>query len=292
MLRGETGVYYEDLYPLICFLPRYASKPPALRRDTDVLPLWNNSGAASPVTPIPRVSSPSPSSFNMSETLNEKDHTLRDTIRSNSLPLENTHEKHRHKRRFHPETILPVIEADRALLPARNPPVDTIYDYLPFLIVFKPIFWGIRHAYRKLRATHLTHHNFLDQYRLDSAESRTAKGKRRAPAYVESHVPLEITLFLSSYFAFLLKQGVLQPAVATGILNNISSLQDSMSNLERIRTTPIPFAYQAHLRMTIWYECRSFIIFQWYDKAYVIVTGFTYSSFQYARYCYYIISFV
>jgi len=29
-------------------------------------------------------------------------------------------------------------------------------------------------------------------------------------------------------------------------------MQDATTNLERIRTTPIPFAYQAHLRMSIW----------------------------------------
>ncbi len=49
-----------------------------------------------------------------------------------------------------------------------------------------------------------------------------------------------------------MRNGLLQPAVATGIMNNISALQDTMNNLDRIANTPLPFAYQAHLRMSLW----------------------------------------
>jgi len=38
-LRGETGVYFEDLYPLICLLPRYANAV-GPKTDADMLPLW------------------------------------------------------------------------------------------------------------------------------------------------------------------------------------------------------------------------------------------------------------
>jgi len=69
---------------------------------------------------------------------------------------------------------------------------------------------------------------------------------------VESNIPLEITLYLSSYLAWLLRTGLIQPAIATGLVNNISSLQDTFNNLERIRNTPLPFAYQAHLRISLW----------------------------------------
>lgn len=55
------------------------------------------------------------------------------------------------------------------------------------------------------------------------------------------------------YRAVLMKSGLLQPALATALSNGITSLQDTLTNLERVRTTPLPFAYQAHLRMTLWY---------------------------------------
>lgn len=49
-----------------------------------------------------------------------------------------------------------------------------------------------------------------------------------------------------------MRMGLLQPAIATGVTNNLNLLQDTVSNLERICNTPLPFAYQAHLRMSLW----------------------------------------
>jgi phosphoglycerol transferase MdoB-like AlkP superfamily enzyme len=49
-----------------------------------------------------------------------------------------------------------------------------------------------------------------------------------------------------------MKNGYIPPAIATGMTNNLTTLQDTVSNLERILNTPLPFAYQAHLRMSIW----------------------------------------
>jgi hypothetical protein len=47
--------------------------------------------------------------------------------------------------------------------------------------------------------------------------------------------------------------GLLSPPIATGVTTNLTSLQDSLSNLERVLNTPLPFAYQVHLRMSVWY---------------------------------------
>jgi hypothetical protein len=49
-----------------------------------------------------------------------------------------------------------------------------------------------------------------------------------------------------------MRNGLLQPALATGVTANLTTLQDTLSNLERICNTPLPFAYQAHLRMSLW----------------------------------------
>lgn len=35
MLRNEPGIYYEDLYPLVCFLPRFSIHPPLQHEDDD-----------------------------------------------------------------------------------------------------------------------------------------------------------------------------------------------------------------------------------------------------------------
>jgi putative membrane protein len=49
-----------------------------------------------------------------------------------------------------------------------------------------------------------------------------------------------------------MRNALLTPALATGVTGNLTSLQDTLSNLERICNTPLPFAYQAHLRMSLW----------------------------------------
>ena len=55
-----------------------------------------------------------------------------------------------------------------------------------------------------------------------------------------------------------MRNGLLQPAIATGVTANLTTLQDSLSNLERICNTPLPFAYQVHLRMSLW--CAEIIL--------------------------------
>ena len=48
-----------------------------------------------------------------------------------------------------------------------------------------------------------------------------------------------------------MRKGLLQPAIASALANALGMLQDTVTNLERIRSTPLPFAYQAHLRMSL-----------------------------------------
>jgi putative membrane protein len=88
--------------------------------------------------------------------------------------------------------------------------------------------------------------------RMDADGRRSLLGHKKYLAHVESNVPLEIILFLSSYLSWLLKKGLLTPTIANAITTNIGTLQECSVNLQRIRNTPLPFAYQAHLRMSLW----------------------------------------
>ena len=58
----------------------------------------------------------------------------------------------------------------------------------------------------------------------------------------------------------LMRSNLLQPAVATGMSNTLSLFQDTVAHLERICNTPLPFAYQAHLRMSLWLVPFAFFI--------------------------------
>lgn len=234
-LRGEQGVYYEDLYPLICFLPRYANAEP---HHDERLPLWHEETAA--------------------------EHAREDQDRENRHdrePTEKTNSRASSRKprkdNFDPEAALPSVDSDIPLKPARNPPETTILDYIPLLRFFR---WMIRALLKKAQP----------------GEQRTRK---KHATVVESNVPLEITLFLSNYSAFLMRSGLLQPAIATGIMNNIGVLQDTLSNLERICNTPLPFAYQAHLRMSLWLYLL-FLPFQVVDTMkYITIPGTAFASF-------------
>ncbi|TEB32551.1 UPF0187-domain-containing protein [Coprinellus micaceus] len=195
LLRDEPGVFYEDLYPSVAFLPKYAT---GTRRAADILPVWHVQ-AGRRLTPAAL------------------------------------------KRR---DTLLGLVESPvPPLKPATLPPHKTIYDYLPILRLPR---WTMKKAVEKAH---------LLSKEDDDEDIRQLRPKKKRIAYsdvVESTVPLEIYLYLSNYTAFLMKNNLLQPAVATAMTNALLALHDSLAQLERICNNPLPFAYYAHLRMTVW----------------------------------------
>ncbi|KAJ8089642.1 hypothetical protein PM082_014902 [Marasmius tenuissimus] len=225
-IRGESGVYYEDLYPLVCFLPRYNDNS---NTATDMLPMWHASEDGEyPYNHRFKYSAWEASGEDATRTLvgkqeGEVDHeaNVEDGI---SKKAKRTSLIHSH--------TLPHVQVHRPLKPARNPPVSTIYDYFPFLKV-----WRI----------------FKRMIRKNSPYEPVGTLRNRSkPKLGDSNVPLEITLYLHRYIDGLLRANLVQSAIATGLVNSMAGLQDNLSNLERIRNTPLPFAYQAHLRMTLW----------------------------------------
>ncbi|KAF7313151.1 hypothetical protein MKEN_01001300 [Mycena kentingensis (nom. inval.)] len=197
-LRDEPGIYYEDLYPLISFLPRFIDHGGAADR-RNMLPLWD----ACEDSRYPLVQNAAVLS---SSSTSSAAHGEKSTTRSS-----------RRKKTFDPEAALANVEVHRPLAPARNPPRVGLLACLPCL--------GTRVTGQK------------------------PKGIR---PLAESNVPFEMTIYLSSYLAYALRNTWLLPAAAGAFLTNIGTLQDTLANLDRIASTPLPFAYQAHLRMSLW----------------------------------------
>ncbi|CAE6408609.1 unnamed protein product [Rhizoctonia solani] len=240
-LRGETGVYYKDVYPLIAFLPKYAN--------TEHLPLWSDS-------------------------TNCQGHHIHLETKSDietgnyaaSIDRRSSYRKKKRADGFDPEAALPSITPNNIqLAPARLPPKLGLFDFIPVLLPLKALY-----KFFKRR---------LDEEG-DASRSSCTGRKNRQPV-VESVVPLEITLYLSSYFNFLLTGGLLQAAAATSFNNNLHFLQDASVQLRRVATTPIPFAYQAHLRMAIWLYLF-FLPFQVYTQlGWIVIPATTFASFLY-----------
>ncbi|KAF8189307.1 Bestrophin, RFP-TM, chloride channel-domain-containing protein [Pholiota molesta] len=228
-LRDEPGVYYEDLYPLISFLPRYANGMTGT--EAELLPLWHDGDEPHRPTTQPATEMERESQSTRSVTVIRKE------------------------KDFDPEKALPNVFSERPLKPARNPPTAGLLDYIPMLRFFT---WIARVVTRQ-------------------AHPKRRGSKRRHNEYVESQVPLEIILILSNNFC--MRNGLVQPAIATGITGNLTTLQDSLSNLERICNTPLPFAYQAHLRMSLWIYLF-FLPFQIYSTfKWITIPGTAFSAF-------------
>ena len=237
MLRGECGVYYADLYPLLSFLPRFSSNIMSVE---DILPLWKASNmdyqthAALCHKYFGRKSKHlhrSTSSPTLSHSEPEDEKETGDNRWFSSL-------RKKPARKSDPERALADIPSEHPLQPARNPPNTTLYDYLPLLRIFQPILYFISCCARP-----------RDQ--IKSHRRAVFTGRKIRPEAADSNVPLEITLFMTNYFAWLMRGGFLTPASATTMINAINSLQDTVSSLERIKNTSLPFAYQAHLRLSL-----------------------------------------
>ena len=230
MLRNEAGIYYEDLYPLIAFLPRFAYASDGTEAN-DLLPLWQASHNKD-VAPLKRVETRTPSRTTSLDDVDKRTWSM-------SYRPRGYHE-------FDPEKVLPVVYTDHTLLPSRLPPEIGFFDYFPVLRPIKRI--------RKIfKPKQVEVHDDDHLVQSPSQEGRKyIRRKKQAP--IDSNVPLQIMLHISSYNAFLLKGGLLAPPAGTALTNSVSALHDAISGLDRIKATPLPFAYQVHLRMTLWYE--------------------------------------
>ncbi|KAF8810930.1 UPF0187-domain-containing protein [Phlegmacium glaucopus] len=233
-LRDERGPYYEDLYPLISFLPKYANGNPD---HSEKLPIWHEDDGDdgrmvdTPATELGRDQTPDSQGKMMASM--------------------------RARNGFDPEKALPRAESEHDLKPARNPPTTSIFDLIPLLRFFKWL------GHKVFRMPHSAKH----------------KRKKAYIEYVESNIPLEIILVLSNYTAWCMRYQLISPAIATGLTANLTSLQDTLSNLERICNTPLPFAYQAHLRMSLWIYLF-FLPFQlWISFGFITIPATAFTSF-------------
>ncbi|KAJ8073440.1 hypothetical protein AAF712_003988 [Marasmius tenuissimus] len=250
-LRGESGVYYQDLYPLICFLPRYTG---GSRTDADMLPMWHASEDGE----------------HPYDHENEKDHHPREALSTPATLIGKPEDDNKSsffgsvgrkkQRNFDPEKVLPTVHVHRPLKPSRSPPETTVYDYFPFLRIWKVITKPFR-----TKKEHIGMRSLLRR------KQRTQLG--------DSNVPIEISLFLHNYINFVIKTGLVQPASASALVTTMGLFQDTVSNLERIGNTPLPFAYQAHLRMSLWLYLF-FLPFQIYtDLKWITIPATAFASF-------------
>ncbi|KAG8995487.1 hypothetical protein FRB94_009136 [Tulasnella sp. JGI-2019a] len=109
------------------------------------------------------------------------------------------------------------------LLPGWNPPPYAIFDVFPFSLLVRRM--AARGRFEGKRA----------------AKHKAQRG------IVNHNIPLELTLYLSSYIATLQRRKVCDVPTTNTLLAGLNQLLDSLTGLERILTTPVPFSYSIHL---------------------------------------------
>ncbi|KAI0031895.1 Bestrophin, RFP-TM, chloride channel-domain-containing protein, partial [Vararia minispora EC-137] len=284
-LRGEEGIYYVDLYHLVKFLPAYAL-PAGLPSAIDLHDPGSGSSIP-PHSPLPRTSAattglrksasivsfasrqpPDVSRRDVRNNKNTKDLRL-DTIAATpgngsleNLPLPVTADEKgpataepRHSVGAKSSLNGPVEEY---LLPARNPPKYSYFDFFPFSLL-------VRSLTKRGRE-------------LSGKKAQRLRAKLLTSS-VTHNLPHEISLYLSSYVAALQARKALDPPTATNLLQTLTQLVDALTGLERILTTPIPFSYSVHLWSVTLVYCLALPFQLWSALKWVTIPGTAVASF-------------
>ncbi|EAU89262.2 hypothetical protein CC1G_03527 [Coprinopsis cinerea okayama7 len=259
-LRAEDGIYYEDLYHLVKFLPAYALPPgrPSYSDNiqVDLVPASphkendDDTTATANSTSLPLPAQASPASPSSGKARNRKS-----SFRSGSIKSPNSRVS------FHiPEksrVILPA-EEEMYLFPASNPPKYTIFDLFPFSLLIG--FFNTRgHDVKGKKAARI-------------------RAKMRSKI-ISQNLPLEISLYLSSYVSALQRRKHCDVPTYNYLHYNLNLLTDSLTGLERILTTPVPFSYSIHLWVTTIVYCLALPFQLWKPLQWVTIPATTIASF-------------
>ncbi|KZV95629.1 UPF0187-domain-containing protein [Exidia glandulosa HHB12029] len=220
-LRGEDGIYYEDLYHLVKCLPAYAMA-------TNVLsPMY----ARGPSEKQQFQPFPHPSDHDMTRVGTAA------TFKGNELPLPATasvsNTDLRQRRTFvrpaaaSATSVGRTADGEPILMPARMPPSTTIFDVWPLSMFVRVIQARGKRLQGKKAARDRARH--IDKYGNKSG-----------------NVPIEISLYLNAYFRAQQSRGV-DGLIIANLFEHLKQLLDANVGLERIQTTPIPFSYSVHL---------------------------------------------
>ncbi|RXW20403.1 hypothetical protein EST38_g5458 [Candolleomyces aberdarensis] len=268
-LRGEDGIYYKDLYYLVKFLPAYAL-PAGLPSQTDLfegievepsspVPSGHEGGAVRPPESSHSIqqrisSSQQHVTLPMPITSSAKPTRTRSTSLAAALLSPKSNENLlKDKKR----SVIPA-EEEAHLFPASMPPRYTIFDFFPFSLLIE----------------------------FFSDRGHQVKGKKAARIRmkllkntVSHNLPLELTFYLSSYIASLQQRKLAPDPTTNALFAALLQLGDSLSGLESILTTPVPFSYSIHLWVVTVIYCLVLPLQIWRQLGWVTIPATAMVSF-------------
>lgn len=281
-LRGEEGIYYEDLYHTTKFLPTYAlptgmpsnvdlatelvspksmtfrHQQAAVQRRSSVLTRRESFAGAPAVrsaglTPVSESAPHLPLPATSPGEAGEKSEKV-EFLDLPPPPRAPDSAASTNERR----TKDSLADGDGFLLPSRSPPRYSYFDLFPFSLLVK----------------------FLTKRGKEVKGKKGARLRAKLRTQSSTHnLPLEISLYMSSYIAALQSRKAVDAPTTTNLLAAVNQLVDALTGLERILTTPIPFSYSVHLWTVTLVYCF-FLPFQlWPTLKYVTIPGTVIASF-------------
>ncbi|KAH9476018.1 UPF0187 protein [Psilocybe cubensis] len=287
-LRGEDGIYYQDLYYLVKFLPAYALPAGLPASPTDKSVFSEDISLPSPQTPAPNsFSSP------ISENAYPNGLTAANPGRQPTItiaPMPSVLHQRNTNTATSPTSLPPPVSIGPAgkrssyysggvtspvstylqkekeriilsqhdesyLMPAHMPPKYSVFDIFPFSLLVK----------------------WLTEKGKDVKGKKGARIRAKLRNEAISHnLPLELSLYLSSYIASLQNRKICDVPTTNTLLFSLNQLVDSLTGLERILTTPIPFSYSIHLWVVTLLYCLALI---WSTLKWITIPGTTVISF-------------
>ncbi|KDQ08142.1 hypothetical protein BOTBODRAFT_191914 [Botryobasidium botryosum FD-172 SS1] len=244
-LRDEPGIRYDDLYPLLSGLPHFASTDAIYHTDEDVSPLlhydlWEirhpEEANWRPKPPVEKAKA------DWKRKLTQR--ARHAAGRTPAAPEHGDLEKGLMSEGGVDLTMYfddrHVGLKDSNLKPARIPPRFQVYEHHQVL------------AYFRFLAQRLARLCTIIKCKLKGEPVPDLPTFLKEDPKPKDNIPLELCLFLHSYYAVLMDREFLAPSICSGFYAALANLQECVLSLERIKSTPLPFAYQAHLQLATW----------------------------------------
>jgi len=247
-LRGEDGIYYTDLYHLVKFLPAYSI--PSVQAHATQLGLESYdpadaviNGPRTPSTaslPFPVTAQQARGSLAPPSSRQTRSPIPAINVQAPSSPLYSPRPRQspsvpRTPQSARPPTHEKLNEEDEVyLIPAYKPPNWAILELFPFSLLKGRRWRSAKNA------------------KGDRARKIRAKMLNKADSH---NIPLEISLYLGSYIAAIQRRKTEEPMTINQLLGQLNALVNTLTGLERILTTPVPWSYRIHLWVILCCYC-------------------------------------
>ncbi|KAJ7473083.1 Bestrophin, RFP-TM, chloride channel-domain-containing protein [Mycena galericulata] len=278
-LRGELGIYFVDLYDLVRPLHDFTdSENPHPTVASSAVPALLPSTFAPPAATASGVASSSISS-------DGKSHAAK---RPSATPVSSTLQP-----TLSAQANASQISLRQPLLPAMNPaPEDGVLrrvspEVIPFAGLFTGLVGWVRSWWKDTKAD-------MEGRKNQDRSSRIRVRQWGGPIHPQGvaqleefekgeNLPEEVLRCLSEWISVLEERGTVPGTSLGSILGGVMQFEISLTTLEHILTTPLPFVYSVHIRVVWLYlfllPLQLVSDFGWHTVPAVLVGSFVYLGF-------------